>query len=107
MRRPRYRLMRQDSPEAKGMKAISRHVVRHPQALAREIEARVVLVLADAVEEAARNSPELFPPHINLGFRLTGRLPESAKLPGIRLRQSQENSNLEPYVRLQPDPVSA
>jgi hypothetical protein len=39
------------------------------------------------VEEAARNSPELFPRHINLGFRLTGHLPESAKLPGIRLRQ--------------------
>jgi hypothetical protein len=32
------------------MKAVSRHVVRHAQALAREIEARAVLVLADAIE---------------------------------------------------------
>jgi hypothetical protein len=39
------------------------------------------------VEDAARSSPELFPPTIADGFRLTGRLPESAKLPGIRLRQ--------------------
>ena len=39
------------------------------------------------VEDAARDHPELFPSSIADGFRLTGRLPESAKLPGIRLRQ--------------------
>lgn len=39
------------------------------------------------VEAALKRSPELFPPAITQGFRLTGRLPESAKLPGIRLRQ--------------------
>jgi hypothetical protein len=32
-------------------------------------------------------SPELFPSQIGAGYRLTGRLPESKKLPGIRLRQ--------------------
>jgi len=33
------------------------------------------------------NSPELFPVGLEDGFQLTGRLPESAKMPGIRLRQ--------------------
>lgn len=32
-------------------------------------------------------SPELFPTELLGGYRLTGRLPESKKLPGIRLRQ--------------------
>lgn len=32
-------------------------------------------------------SPELFPQGIENGFQLTGHLPESAKMPGIRLRQ--------------------
>jgi hypothetical protein len=32
-------------------------------------------------------APELFPKGIQDGFQLTGRLPESAKMPGIRLRQ--------------------
>jgi hypothetical protein len=31
--------------------------------------------------------PELFPPGIEQGYQLTGRLPESKKMPGIRLRQ--------------------
>ena len=39
----------QDSPEAKGMKAVSRQIVQHATALAREIEARDVLVLAGAI----------------------------------------------------------
>jgi hypothetical protein len=34
-----------------------------------------------------QQSPELFPPAIRDGFQLSGRLPESAKMPGIRLRQ--------------------
>jgi len=33
------------------------------------------------------SSPELFPAGIEGGFQLTGRLPESAKMPGVRLRQ--------------------
>jgi len=33
------------------------------------------------------SSPELFPRGIEDGFQLTGHLPESAKMPGIRLRQ--------------------
>ena len=32
-------------------------------------------------------TPELFPASIQKGYRLTGRLPESKKMPGIRLRQ--------------------
>lgn len=39
------------------------------------------------IHEQFRQSPELFPAGMEAGFRLTGRLPESAKLPGIRLRQ--------------------
>ena len=39
------------------------------------------------VDAAARENPELFPAKLALGYRLTGHLPESAKLPGIRLRQ--------------------
>ena len=39
------------------------------------------------VKAVLQKSPELFPPGMAQGFRLTGRLPESAKLPGIRLRQ--------------------
>jgi diadenylate cyclase len=49
--RSRHRfVLRADSLEEGGMKTVSRHVVRHAQALAREIDARAVLVLADAVE---------------------------------------------------------
>jgi hypothetical protein len=43
------------------------------------------------VEAAVQRFPELFPPGITQGFSLTGRLPESAKLPGIRLRQLRCN----------------
>jgi hypothetical protein len=32
-------------------------------------------------------SPELFPAGMQEGYQLTGHLPESAKMPGIRLRQ--------------------
>ncbi|MGF1523048.1 MAG: hypothetical protein ACFBSF_12095 [Leptolyngbyaceae cyanobacterium] len=39
------------------------------------------------VEKVWAESPELFPGAIANGYRLTGRLPESKKLPGIRLRQ--------------------
>lgn len=34
-----------------------------------------------------QQSPELFPPEIKSGYWLTGHLPESKKIPGIRLRQ--------------------
>jgi len=39
------------------------------------------------IEQAIRTVPELLPPGIENGFELTGRLPESKKMPGIRLRQ--------------------
>lgn len=37
--------------------------------------------------ELLHTAPELFPPGMEQGFHLTGRLPESKKLPGVRLRQ--------------------
>src|SRR5262249_61912475 len=37
--------------------------------------------------ELLRTAPELFPPGMAQGFQLTGRLPSSQKLPGVRLRQ--------------------
>jgi len=39
------------------------------------------------LDEWLASSPELFPPGMEHGYQLTGRLPESKKLPGIRLRQ--------------------
>ena len=39
------------------------------------------------LDELLKSCPELFPTGIEHGFQLTGRLPESKKLPGIRLRQ--------------------
>ncbi len=39
------------------------------------------------VEWQSREWPELFPDRIEGGFQLTGRLPESRKMPGVRLRQ--------------------
>ena len=39
------------------------------------------------VEWQSREWPELFPDGIEDGFQLTGRLPESRKMPGVRLRQ--------------------
>jgi hypothetical protein len=39
------------------------------------------------LEELIEAMPELFPQGISDGFHLTGRLPESKKLPGIQLRQ--------------------
>jgi hypothetical protein len=39
------------------------------------------------LQSLIENSPELFPGGIGDGFQLTGRLPESGKMPGIRLRQ--------------------
>lgn len=49
-RRSRYRLMRQDLPEGRCMQPVSRRMVEHATALAREIDAKAVLVLADAIE---------------------------------------------------------
>jgi hypothetical protein len=39
------------------------------------------------LEKLMSASPELFLAELLAGYRLTGRLPESQKLPGIRLRQ--------------------
>ena len=39
------------------------------------------------LEPLIHTSPELFPDGMPDGFQLTGRLPESEKMPGVRLRQ--------------------
>ena len=39
-------------------------------------------------------SPELFPAELLGGYRLTGRLPASKKLPGIRLRQIRHEQSV-------------
>ena len=39
-------------------------------------------------------SPELFPAELLGGYRLTGRLPESKKLPGVRLRQIRHEQSV-------------
>jgi hypothetical protein len=39
------------------------------------------------LDELLKSCPERFPTGMEHGFQLTGRLPESKKLPGIRLRQ--------------------
>jgi hypothetical protein len=43
--------------------------------------------LRQRLHELLRDAPELFPPGMDKGFQLTGRLPPSKKLPGVRLRQ--------------------
>ena len=48
--RTRYRFPKPDSPEGRDMKDASRHMVRHANLVARDIDARAVLVLADAIE---------------------------------------------------------
>jgi hypothetical protein len=40
-----------------------------------------------------QTSPELFPAGVEEGFQLTGRLPESVKMPGIQLRQLRLKKN--------------
>ena len=47
---PRFQIVRPDMADAKHMKAVSRVVVRHAQAMAHELGAAAVLVLADAIE---------------------------------------------------------
>ena len=39
------------------------------------------------LEPLIQASPELFPQGMQEGYQLTGRLPESEKMPGVRLRQ--------------------
>lgn len=45
-----------------------------------------------------QTSPELFPAGIEEGFQLTGHLPESVKMPGIRLRQLRLKKNREVFT---------
>jgi hypothetical protein len=40
------------------------------------------------------SSPELFPAELLGGYRLTGRVPVSKKLPGIRLRQIRHEKSV-------------
>src|SRR5438046_2206720 len=49
--------------------------------------------LRQYIQEQVRCHPELFPPGIEQGFHLTGHLPASRKLRGIRLRQLRLKSN--------------
>jgi hypothetical protein len=47
------------------------------------------------LESLMHTSPEVFPPGMQDGYQLTGLLPESKKMPGIRLRQLQlRNGNI-------------
>lgn len=46
------------------------------------------------LEKILAESPELFPEAISDGYRLTGRLPESKKMAGIRLRQVRINEQV-------------
>ena len=45
------------------------------------------------LDELIQTSPELFPSEIATGYQLTGHLPESKKMPGIRLRQLRTSQN--------------
>ena len=47
--------------------------------------------------------PELFPPGIQDGYQLSGRLPESEKMPGIRLRQVRVQSDVYTLRRILPE----
>ena len=68
------------------------------------------------LDELLKSCPELFPTGIEHGFQLTGHLPESKKLLGIRLRQLRladgrvftlrPIAQLAPTARL-PDPPAA
>ena len=74
--------VRQDAPEGKCMKTVSRKMVQHATALAREIDAKAVLMLADAIE----SDDELQQLVNTVNFRtiLIGRLhdtPPTGKLP--------------------------
>ena len=46
------------------------------------------------LDELIKQSPELFPPSIQSGYQLSGYLPESKKMPRIRLRQLQIKSGV-------------
>ncbi len=50
------------------------------------------------VEKVWAASPEVFPEAMSGGYRLTGRLPESKKLPDVRLRQNQALGVLEVWL---------
>jgi hypothetical protein len=43
----------------------------------------------NVMDKLIEESSELFPSRISAGYWLTGRLPESKKLPGIQLRQER------------------
>ena len=48
--------------------------------------------LRSYLDTLIEQSPELFPSEVSDGYHLTGHLPESKKMPGIRLRQIQIGS---------------
>ena len=46
------------------------------------------------LDQLINESPEIFPAAIEQGYQLSGGLPESKKMPGIRLRQIRLNSGV-------------
>ena len=50
------------------------------------------------LENWMKQSPEVLPAEISSGYSLTGCLPESKKLPGVRLRQLKTTQGT--YTRL-------
>ena len=58
------------------------------------------------LEGLIAQSPELFPAGIEQGFVLSGRLPESKKMPGVRLRQLRLKTGTRAVFSLRPSFVS-
>ena len=52
------------------------------------------IALRQWLERLIAESPEIFPPSIEHGYHLSGHLPESKKMPGIRLRQIRLKSGV-------------
>src|SRR3972149_2882952 len=78
---------RQRTPQSEGRPRGSKQIVIP---MTREIFDRMWGKPAEArrfLEALIETVPELFPAGIADGFQLTGRLPESKKMPGVRLRQ--------------------
>jgi hypothetical protein len=48
----------------------------------------------DYIDSLIDRHPEIFPSSISNGYQLHGHLPESKKLPGIRLRQIRMNKEV-------------
>jgi len=83
---------RESAPRSDGTPRGSKQIVT---AMIREVYDRIWDDAAEVrrvVERQIKNWPELFPEGIQDGFQLSGHLPESKKMPGVRLRQLQLNN---------------